>query len=85
LDVCPTMNRFTWQVMGFSWVQIIVPIPQPVLKPTQNPWVYPYPCRSLPASHLETVNDFTDWMHSTLMEAKATLAKAREDMTHYYN
>jgi len=24
------------------------------------------------SSHLETVNEFTDWMHSTLMEAKST-------------
>jgi hypothetical protein len=38
-----------------------------------------------PASPLETVNEFTDRMHSTLTEAKAALAKAQEDMTHYYN
>jgi hypothetical protein len=38
-----------------------------------------------PASCLETVNEFTDRMHSTLTEAKAALAKAQEDMTCYYN
>src|SRR5712664_4004582 len=38
-----------------------------------------------PASHLETVNEFTDRMHSALTEAKAALAKAQEDMTRYYN
>jgi hypothetical protein len=38
-----------------------------------------------PASRSETVNEFTDRMHSTLTEAKAALAKAQEDMTHYYN
>jgi hypothetical protein len=38
-----------------------------------------------PASHLETVNQFTDRMHSMLTEAKAALAKAQEDMTCYYN
>ena len=31
------------------------------------------------------VNEFMDRMHSTLTEAKATLAKAQEDMTRYYN
>jgi len=38
-----------------------------------------------PASRLETVNEFTDGMHSALTEAKAALAKAQEDMTRYYN
>jgi transposase InsO family protein len=38
-----------------------------------------------PASRLETVNEFTDRMHSALTEAKAALAKAQEDMTRYYN
>jgi len=38
-----------------------------------------------PASCLETVNEFTDWMHSALTEAKSTLAKAQDDMSHYYN
>jgi hypothetical protein len=38
-----------------------------------------------PMSRLETVNEFTDRMHSALTEAKAALAKAQEDMTHYYN
>jgi hypothetical protein len=38
-----------------------------------------------PASRLETVNYFTDRMHSALTEAKAALAKAQEDMTRYYN
>jgi hypothetical protein len=38
-----------------------------------------------PASRLETVNEFTDRMHSALAEAKAALAKAQEDMTRSYN
>jgi hypothetical protein len=38
-----------------------------------------------PASRLETVNEFTDRMHSALTEAKATLAKAQDDMARYYN
>jgi hypothetical protein len=38
-----------------------------------------------PASRLETVNEFTDRMHSTLTEAKGALTKAQEDMTRYYN
>jgi hypothetical protein len=38
-----------------------------------------------PASYLQTVNEFTDWMHPALTKAKATLAKAQDDMTHYYN
>ena len=36
-------------------------------------------------SHRETVNKFTNRMRSTLEEAKATLAKAKDDMTQYYN
>jgi transposase InsO family protein len=36
-------------------------------------------------SHLETVNEFTDQMNSTLMEAKSALAKAQDDMSRYYN
>jgi hypothetical protein len=42
-------------------------------EPTQSP------------SHLETVNEFTDQMNSALMEAKSALAKAQDDMSHYYN
>jgi hypothetical protein len=34
-----------------------------------------------PASHLETVNEFIERMHSALTEAKVALAKAQEDMT----
>jgi hypothetical protein len=36
-------------------------------------------------SHLETVNEFTDRMHSALTEAKSALVKAQDDMSHYYN
>jgi hypothetical protein len=36
-------------------------------------------------SHLETVNEFTDWMNSALMEAKFALAKAQDDMSRYYD
>jgi hypothetical protein len=42
-------------------------------EPTQSP------------SHLETVNEFTDWMYSTLTEVKSALAKAQDDMSRYYN
>jgi transposase InsO family protein len=38
-----------------------------------------------PASHLETVNEFTDRMHSALTEAKSALAKAQDDMSRYYD
>ena len=49
----------------------------------QHPHMGFEPTQSL--SHLETVNEFTDWMHSALTEAKSTLAKAQDDMSHYYN
>src|SRR5882757_870584 len=42
-------------------------------EPTQSP------------SHLETVNEFTDQMHSALTEAKSALTKAQDDMSRYYN
>jgi hypothetical protein len=38
-----------------------------------------------PLSHVESVNEFTDYMTHTLEEAKAALGKAKEDMAHYYN
>jgi hypothetical protein len=38
-----------------------------------------------PASRLETVNEFTDWMCFALTEAKSALAKAQNDMSRYYN
>jgi hypothetical protein len=34
---------------------------------------------------LESVNEFTDWMKSTLEEAKAALAQSKDDMARYYN
>ena len=36
-------------------------------------------------SQLETVNEFQDWMDSTLVEAKSALAKVKDDMARYYN
>ena len=36
-------------------------------------------------SQLETVNEFWDWMDSTLVEAKSALTKAKDDMAQYYN
>jgi hypothetical protein len=36
-------------------------------------------------SHMETVNEFWDWMASTLEEAKSALAKAKNNMAQYYN
>jgi len=48
-----------------------------------------HPCMGFepaqPPSHLETVNEFTNQMHSALTEAKAALAKAQDDMTCHYN
>ena len=38
-----------------------------------------------PRSRLESVNEFTNQMKSTLEEAKAALAKSKDDMTRYYN
>jgi hypothetical protein len=38
-----------------------------------------------PQSRLESVNEFTDRMKSTLEEAKATLAKLKDDMARYYD
>ena len=36
-------------------------------------------------SDLETVNEFTEQMRTTLEEAKAALTKAKGDMARYYN
>lgn len=36
-------------------------------------------------SRVESVNEFMDWMKSTLEEVKAALAKSKDDMTQYYN
>jgi len=38
-----------------------------------------------PRTHVESINDFKDQMKDTLEEAKAALAKSREDMMLYYN
>jgi len=38
-----------------------------------------------PWSHVESVNKFKDQMQDTLEEAKAALAKSKDDMTLYYN
>ena len=38
-----------------------------------------------PDSHVETVNEFKDFMEASLEEAKSALAKAKDDMTRYYN
>ena len=38
-----------------------------------------------PPSKVEAVNEFTDWMKSTLEEARSALAKAKDDMARYYN
>jgi hypothetical protein len=37
------------------------------------------------ASKLEAINEFADRMKSLLDEARATLAKSKEDMARYYN
>ena len=36
-------------------------------------------------SHLETVNEFMEWMKTTLEEAKAVLIKSKDDMAKDYN
>ena len=38
-----------------------------------------------PLSRTESVNEFTEQMKTTLEEAKAALAKSKDDMTRYYN
>jgi hypothetical protein len=38
-----------------------------------------------PPSRMETVNEFTDHMKSTVEEAKSTMKKAQDNMTRYYN
>ena len=38
-----------------------------------------------PPSHMETVNEFTEQMKSMLEEAKAALAKSKDDMVGYYD
>jgi len=38
-----------------------------------------------PWSHMESVNEFKDQMTGTLEEAKAALAKSKDDMMLYYN
>jgi hypothetical protein len=38
-----------------------------------------------PPSQTESVNEFTERMKTTLEEAKAALAKSKDDMTRYYN
>ena len=47
--------------------------PRMGFEPQQNP------------SHLETVNEFKEWMESSLSEARSALVKAKEDMECYYN
>jgi len=48
-------------------------VPQICFEPDQ-PW-----------SHVESVNEFKDWMKDTLEEAKAALAKSKDNMMLYYN
>ena len=38
-----------------------------------------------PPSRTESVNEFAEWMETTLEEAKVALAKSKDDMTQYYN
>ena len=38
-----------------------------------------------PRSHVESINEFRDRMRDTLEEAKAALAKSKDDMMLYYN
>jgi len=36
-------------------------------------------------SHVESINEFRDWMKDTLEEAKAALAKSKDNMMLHYN
>ena len=36
-------------------------------------------------SHLESINEFKEWIEDALKEAKAALAKCKDDMAKYYN
>ena len=36
-------------------------------------------------SHLESVNEFKEWMADALMEAKAALSKSKDEMAKYYD
>ena len=36
-------------------------------------------------SHLESVNEFKEWIGEALKEAKAALAKSKDDMAKYYD
>ena len=49
----------------------------------RHPWMGFEPHQ--PLSKVEAVNEFTDRMKNTLEEAKSALAKAKDDMTRYYN
>jgi hypothetical protein len=36
-------------------------------------------------SHLESINEFKDWMKEALDEAKAVLTKSKDNMARYYD
>ena len=36
-------------------------------------------------SHIESINEFKEWMKDTLDEAKAALVKSKNEMAKYYN
>ena len=38
-----------------------------------------------PHCHLESVNEFKEWMMDALMEAKVALSKSKDEMAKYYN
>ena len=50
IDHKPLNIYLFWMIQGSfwsSWVQESIPVPVPRWKPTQNLWVYPYPCNTL--------------------------------------
>src|SRR5882724_11614509 len=48
----------------------------------QNPRLGIEPLRE---SHLETLNDFASWMEEATKEAHSTLARAADNMAHFYD
>ena len=38
-----------------------------------------------PPLHVESINEFKEWMENALKEAKAALVKSKDDMAKYYN
>ena len=75
-------NCFHWQSSSTTIHSATQQTPF-MLDSRRHPWIGFEPHQV--ESQLETVNEFWDWMDSTLVEAKSALAKAKDDMVQYYN